>query len=56
MIENMSIYYFPQDRGKKYKGSMDDEGNTCALYSAFPTKDFKVIFLLKNIFLVPFCW
>lgn len=57
MIENMSIYYFPQDREKKYKGSMDEEDNARSLYNIFPTKDFKVIFLFFFFFntLVPFC-
>lgn len=45
MIENMSIYYFPRDREKKYKASMDEEDNARALYNVFPTKDFKVIFV-----------
>lgn len=29
---------FPLGQGKKYKGSMDDEDNTCALYSVFQQK------------------
>lgn len=45
MTENMSIYYFPWDREKKYKGSMGEEDNARLLYNSFPTKDFKVIFL-----------
>lgn len=36
---------FPSGQRKTYRGSMDEEDNTRALYHVFPTKDFKVIFV-----------